>query len=226
MHIMEGFLPAKHALAWTAVSVPFVALGLRSIKKRVKQRPELKMLLGVSAAFTFILSALKLPSVTGSCSHPTGTGLGAILFGPLAMAPIALIVLLFQAMLLAHGGLTTLGANLFSMGVVGPFVGYGLYRLGKGLNLPLSVSVFIAATLADLATYVTTSGQLALAFPDPVGGFTASLFKFLGVFAFTQLPLAVSEGFLTVLIFNFIRKYNDSELTDLGFSLTPEEARL
>ena len=225
MHIMEGFLPAEHALAWTAVSVPFVALGLRSIKKRVKQQPELKMLLGVAAAFTFVLSALKLPSVTGSCSHPTGTGLGAILFGPLAMAPIATIVLLFQAVLLAHGGLTTLGANIFSMGVVGPFIGYGLYRLGKKLQLPLSVSVFLAAALADLATYVTTSVQLALAFPDPAGGFTASLAKFLSVFAFTQLPLAISEGLLTVLIINFIRKYNESELSDLGFSLAPGEVR-
>ena len=225
MHIMEGFLPAKHALAWGVASAPFVVLGLRSIKKRVKQKPELKMLLGVAAAFTFILSALKLPSVTGSCSHPTGTGLGAILFGPLAMAPIATIVLIFQAVLLAHGGLTTLGANIFSMGVVGPFVGYGLYRLGKKLQLSLSVSVFIAASLADLATYVTTSVQLALAFPDPAGGFTASLAKFLGVFAFTQLPLAISEGLLTVLIFNFIRKYNDSELSDLGFSLAPGEVR-
>ena len=94
------------------------------------------------------------------------------------------------------------------------------------MSLPLSVSVFIAASLADLATYTTTSIQLALAFPDPVAGFTASLYKFMGVFAFTQLPLAVSEGLLTVLIFNFIRKYNDSELSDLGFSLKPEEARL
>ena len=107
MHIMEGFLPAQHALGWGAASLPFVALGLHSIKKKVRNNPELKMLVGVSAAFTFVLSALKLPSVTGSCSHPTGTGLGAVLFGPAAMAPLAAIVLLFQALLLAHGGLTT-----------------------------------------------------------------------------------------------------------------------
>src|ERR1035437_5063650 len=120
MHIMEGFLPVAHAAAWGAASTVCVGFGLRSIAKSVKDKPELKMLLGVSTAFTFMLSALKLPSVTGSCSHPTGTGLGAILFGPLAMAPVAAIVLLFQAILLAHGGLTTLGANIFSMGVVGP----------------------------------------------------------------------------------------------------------
>lgn len=226
MHIMEGFLPATHAAAWGAASAACVGIGLHSITKAVKTKPELKMLLGVSAAFTFILSALKLPSLTGSCSHPTGTGLGAILFGPLAMAPLAAIVLLFQAVLLAHGGLTTLGANIFSMGVAGPLVGYGVYRLTRTIGLPAGLTVFLAAALADLATYITTALQLAIAFPDPIGGFGASLVKFLGVFAVTQLPLAISEGLLTLLIYNFIQKYSASELKELGFGMTGEEERI
>lgn len=226
MHIMEGFLPVAHAAAWGSVSTVCVGFGLRSIAKSVKDKPELKMLLGVSTAFTFILSALKLPSVTGSCSHPTGTGLGAILFGPLAMAPVATIVLLFQAVLLAHGGLTTLGANVFSMGVVGPLVGYGIYRLTKTVGLSAGLTIFLAASLADLATYITTATQLALAFPDPVGGFSASLVKFLGIFAVTQIPLAISEGLLTVLIYSFIQKYSSDELTSLGFNLTGGEERI
>ena len=41
---------------------------------------DLKMLLGLVAAYAFILSAMKIPSVSGSCSHPTGTGLSAIIF--------------------------------------------------------------------------------------------------------------------------------------------------
>ena len=129
MHIMEGFLPVEHAVGWTLASAPFVAWGLHSIKKRIDEQPEQRMLLGVAAAFSFVLSALKLPSVTGSCSHPTGTGLGALMFGPAAMAPIGAVVLLFQALLLAHGGLTTLGANVFSMAVVGPFVAYAVFLL-------------------------------------------------------------------------------------------------
>ena len=225
MHIMEGFLPAGHALAWGAVSMPVVALGLRSIGRRSKEKPELKMLLGVSAAFTFVLSALKLPSLTGSCSHPTGTGLGAILFGPVAMAPVATIVLIFQALLMAHGGLTTLGANVFSMGIVGPLVGYVLYRIGQRLRLPPAPVLFFAAALADMATYLTTSLQLALAFPDPAGGVTTSLVKFLAIFAPTQVPLAACEGVLTVLIFNYLRRYSSPELAMLGISPAATEAR-
>ena len=59
----------------------------------------------------------------------TGTGLGAILFGPLAVSILGIIVLIFQAVLLAHGGLTTLGANTFSMAVAGPFLSFAVYKI-------------------------------------------------------------------------------------------------
>lgn len=215
MHIMEGFLPVTHAIGWAIATAPFVVYGIDSIKKQIDTNPEQRMLLGVAAAFTFVLSALKLPSVTGSCSHPTGTGLGGLLFGPAAMAPIGLVVLLFQALLLAHGGLTTLGANVFSMAVVGPFAAYAIFRIARRVRVSFAISVFLAASLADLLTYVTTSVQLAWAFPDPLGGFVASFLKFAGIFAITQIPLAISEGLLTVLIFNALKRFNPQELQDM-----------
>jgi len=222
MHIMEGFLPIQHAIGWSVASSPFVAYGLHSINKRFREQPEQRMLLGVAAAFTFVLSALKLPSVTGSCSHPTGTGLGAILFGPTAMAPIGAVVLMFQAILLAHGGLTTLGANIFSMAIVGPFAAAAIYRIARTARLPFGFSIFLAASLADLLTYITTSAQLALAFPDPSGGFAASFAKFAGVFAFTQIPLAISEGLLTVVVMNSLVRFNARELQQMKVTTAQE----
>jgi cobalt/nickel transport system permease protein len=216
MHIMEGFLPVTHAIGWSAVSAPFVAYGIYTINTRIKEKPEQRMLLGVAAAFTFVLSALKMPSVTGSSSHPTGTGLGAILFGPSAMAPIGMVVLLFQALLLAHGGLTTLGANIFSMAVVGPCAAAAMYRLTRAAKVPFGFSIFLAASLADLLTYITTSAQLALAFPDPVGGFAASFVKFSSLFAITQIPLAICEGLLTVVVMNALARFNATELQEMN----------
>jgi len=207
MHIMEGFLPPSWSLFWTAVSLPFFVLGFRSMRRIVADNPRMKLLLAMAAAFAFVLSSLKIPSVTGSCSHPTGVGLGAIMFGPSVMSVLGGIVLLFQALLLAHGGLTTLGANLFSMGIAGPFVSYGIYRLADGLKAPRSMAVFLSAELGDLVTYVVTSLQLAAAFPSATGGFAPALFKFLSIFAVTQVPLAVSEGILTVMVYNAIRSY-------------------
>ena len=66
--------------------------------------------------------------------------------------------------------------------------------------MPFAVAVFLAASLGDLATYVFTSLQLALAYPDPVSGFVGAAAKFAGIFAITQVPLAIAEGLLTVVV--------------------------
>lgn len=202
MHIMEGFLPVDHALAWSAVSAPIVAVGAMRLTKTLRERPDLRLTLAASGAFAFVLSALKLPSVTGSCSHPTGTGLGAMAVGPAATSVIGTVVLLFQALLLAHGGLTTLGANVFSMAIAGPWIAFAVWKLAGKLGAPMGLAVFLGAALGDLGTYVVTSAQLALAFPDAVGGHGAAFAKFAGIFALTQVPLAIAEGLLTVVVMN------------------------
>ena len=216
MHIAEGFLPVGHAAAWTVAAAPFVVHGAWRAKKLIQETPNAGMLLGAAGAFTFVLSALKIPSVTGSTSHPTGTGLGAVLFRPPVMALIATIVLLFQTLLLAHGGITTLGANVFSMGIVGPWVAWGGYLLVRRAGGGLLPAVFVAAFLADLSTYVVTSFQLAIAHPADPGGIGGALAAFLSLFAITQIPLAIIEALLTVLVIKALRTVAEKELFGLG----------
>ena len=202
---MEGFLPPLWCLFWFLVSIPFVIWGVRKIKIIFREHPEQKLILAVSGAFVFVLSSLKLPSIGGSSSHPTGTGLSTILYGPAITAVLATIVLVFQAVLLAHGGITTLGANVFSMGIAGPFFAYFVFRGLRRVKAPIAASVFIAAFLADMATYVVTSFQLALAYPSG-GSVLVSLEAFLAVFAITQIPLAIAEGVLIVVFFDFLSR--------------------
>ena len=217
MHIMEGYLPAPYCLAWGVICLPFLITGFFSIKKTVTKSRKSITLLAMAGAFIFVISSLKIPSVTGSCSHMTGTGLGAILFGPCATSILGIIVLIFQAILLAHGGLTTLGANTFSMAIAGPLVSFGLYKLLPKLKVNKLVSVFIASFIGDLFTYCVTSIQLALAYPSEAGGIAVSAVKFLGVFAPTQFPLAVLEGVLTVLIVMALETYAKKEITAIGY---------
>ncbi len=216
MHVAEGYLPPLQAAVWTVASAPFVIHGARAVVRAVRDNPESKLLLAASGAFTFVLSALKIPSVTGSSSHPTGTGLGAILFRPPVMALLGTIVLVFQALLLAHGGITTLGANVFSLAVVGPWVAFAVYVLVRRLGGGLGLAVFFGAALADLATYCTTSLQLALAYPDVESGILGALAKFGAIFAVTQVPLAISEGLLTVLVVRLLVRVDPEDLIRLG----------
>jgi len=221
MHIMEGFLPLQWCLFWYAISLPVVAYGVYKMNNLIKERPDTFPLLAVSGAFIFVLSSLKMPSVTGSCSHPTGTGMGAILFGPSITSVLSIIVLTFQALFLAHGGITTLGANTFSMGIAGPIVAYLIYKGAMKGGTNMYIAVFLAALLADWGTYIVTSFQLALAFPATSGGILASFEAFLLVFAITQVPLAILEGAVTMLMFKYFVQLRSDALVKLNVA-SPE----
>jgi cobalt/nickel transport system permease protein len=74
--------------------------------------------------------------------------------------------------------------------------------LARRLGASIAVAVFFAAALGDLATYATSSVQLALAYPDPASGVFGAALKFGGIFAITQIPLAIAEGLLTIVVMN------------------------
>lgn len=198
---MEGMLPFEWALFWWALTAIILIVGIYQLNKIVRKDREILPLLAVSGAFIFVLSSLKLPStVSMSSSHPTGTGLSSFTFGPAITAVLSAIVLLFQALLLAHGGLTTLGANCFSMGFFGPLLAWGLYKLLQKTGVNIYITVFLAAFIADLSTYVMTAFQLSLAYG--LENFT----EFLSIFAVTQIPLAFLEGLIIVVAFKYIAK--------------------
>ena len=90
------------------------------------------------------------------------------------------------------------------MGVVGPLVGYAFYRLLRDTSVNIYITVFLVTALADIFTYVTTSLELALAYPAETGGFVSSFILFLGIFAVTQIPLAIVEGIVLALVFKYI----------------------
>ncbi len=229
MHIMEGFLPGPWWQFWTIVAVICVFAGIAAFTRLVRRRPEALPLLGLAGAFVFILSSLKIPSV-GSSSHPTGTGFGSVLFGPAITSVFCTIVLVFQALFLAHGGLTTLGANIVAMGVAGPFVACLMFRFGHLVTPEFSVrgfavTLFCAAAAADLATYVMTSLQLALAYPAADGGIFATFVVYIGIFGITQVPLAIVEGIAIVLLMRLVITLKPEIFVSLGI-LSKQETRL
>jgi len=197
MHISEGILPFSWALAWYLAVVPFVALGVRRLNALAREDLSLKPLVGLLAAVVFIISCMPIPVPTaGTCSHPCGTGVAAILVGPLVSVVIAAVALLIQALFLAHGGLSTLGANTFSMGVVGSFVGWLAFRGVRRLGGGLAVSGFVAGILADWGTYAATSLILASGIRGEAPFFPLFI-KVMLAFIPTQLPLGILEGVIT-----------------------------
>jgi cobalt/nickel transport system permease protein len=197
MHISEGILPFHWAAFWSLLAVPFVAYGLYRLRKLSAADLSFKPLVGLMAAVVFIISCMPIPVPTaGSCSHPCGTAISGILVGPAISILVAAVALLIQALFLAHGGLSTWGANLISMGVMGSLAGFLTFKALRSMKINLAISGFAAGLLADWATYFTTSIELASGIK---GGspFIPLFSKILIAFIPTQLPLGILEGAMT-----------------------------
>jgi len=216
MHISEGLLPPAWAASWFGAAAPFLYAGLRRIERRWREDPSYKPMVGLMGAAVFVISLLPIPvPIVGTCSHPCGTPLAAILLGPLASSVLASVALLLQALFLAHGGLSTWGANILSMGVVGSFVGYGAWRLSRRIGGSLFISAFVAGLLGDWATYAATALILALGIHGghpPVGAF----FTILLAFAPTQIPLGALEGILYGLMVRYLERARPELLQRFG----------
>lgn len=197
MHISEGILPLPWALLWSVAALPFIARGLQELRRRSDETPWFKPLVGLVGAAVFLISCMPIPVPTaGTCSHPCGTGVSAILVGPLVSVVVAAVSLLIQALFLAHGGLSTLGANTLSMGVIGSFAAWFTFRALRRIGGSLAVAGFFAGIVADWATYSATSLFLALGIRGdaPLWPLFA---KVVVAFLPTQLPLGILEGVIT-----------------------------
>ena len=225
MHISEGILPFSWALFWFIASAPFLAWGLRTLARRSTADLSSKPLAGMVAAVVFIISCMPVPVPTaGTCSHPCGTGLAAVVLGPALGVVVAAVALLIQALFLSHGGLSTWGANLFAMGVVGSFAGYFAFRTLRACGAGPVVAAFAAGLLADWATYAATAMILAAGIRGtspfwPLAG------KIALAFVPTQLPLGIIEGAITAGMVSLLRKKRPDLLARTALAATEGEGR-
>ncbi len=216
MHISEGILPFNWAALWFLVALPFVAYGMRRLKKLSKTDLSVKPLVGLMAAIVFVISCMPIPVPTaGTCSHPGGTAIPAILVGPAISVLVTAVALLIQALFLAHGGLSTWGADIVSMGVMGAFTGFAVFKLLRKFNASLAVSAFLAGLLSDWAIYITTSVELAAGIRGD-SPFVPLFAKILIAFVPTQLPLGILEGFMTAGMVKLLFKRRADLLIKLG----------
>jgi cobalt/nickel transport system permease protein len=223
MHITEGILPLPWAGFWFLAVLPFVLWGLRDLKTRSSENACFKPMVGLVGAAVFVISCMPIPVPTaGTCSHPCGTGMAAILIGAPLTVVVTSIALLLQALFLAHGGLTTWGGNIMSMGVVGGFTGWGVFWLSRRLGASFFVAAFLAGLFSDWATYATTSFELASALHGD-GSFWVMFSSIILSFCPTQIPLGIIEGLMTAGAFSFIHSRRP-ELLKRSFGL--QESRL
>ncbi len=204
MHIPDGILTWPWIIIWFIVAAVFVAIGAATIVKKRKKNPAIMSIIALMGAAVFIISVwhipIALPGIAGS-GHPTGTGLAAIVIGPFATVVVTLIAIFFQ-MFLGHGGLTTIGANTVSMGIVGGFSGYAVYWVARKLHGSYWLSAGLAGFFGDLMTYAMTSFQLAISVRPEF--WLQQLFLNMIAFSFVQIPIAIIEFAFTAVTIQYI----------------------
>ncbi|MBI2471967.1 MAG: energy-coupling factor ABC transporter permease [Planctomycetes bacterium] len=220
MHITEGILPPKWVITWFAVAMPFVGIGIYNVKRKKRTVPSYLPLVGMLGAAVFVFSCFPIPVIAlngMATSHPCGTGMSAVLLGPFVSVLVAAIALLIQALFLAHGGLTTLGGNIFSMGILGSFSGYFAFKIAQQCKLSLFWCGFLAGMISDLFTYLGTSIELGLLVINKGDSFFKATAEIFGVFMMTsQGILCIVEGIVVGFVLVFVYKRRPGILFALG----------
>lgn len=155
-------------------------------------------LIAVLAAGIFALQSFNLPVSMGTSGHLVGGALAAIILGsPFAAVFILTLVLIVQGVLFGDGGITTMGANIINMGVIGGFVGFysfkGLMAVTRNVNIAGLVAAWLACLIPALACAVEI--YLAGTFPLREGLIAMGLY---------HAVIGVIEGFVTVVAIKLI----------------------
>jgi cobalt/nickel transport system permease protein len=200
MHIPDGFLDSKTAIATGFLAAAGLGIALRQTRAHLPQRRV--PLLGLAAAFVFAAQMINFPVAGGTSGHLIGAVLAAVLLGPSAAVIVISAVLIVQCLMFADGGLSALGANIFNMGVLGAVGGWAIYRVVSRVFKGLFGRVLGAAFAAWCSTVmaaVACAGELAVSH-------TARWAVVLPAMAGVHMLIGIGEGLITGLALTAIAR--------------------
>lgn len=218
MHIPDNYLSPETCAVMTTAMVPVWHRTVRKVKSEVtKARIPL---LGIGAAFSFLLMMFNVPLPGGTTGHAVGGTLLAILLGPYSACISVTVALLIQALLFGDGGILAFGANSFNIAFILPFLGYWVYRFikdrvrsEKGEYLAIAIGSYIGLNAAALATAIMFGIQ-PLLFRNAAGQPLYNPYPLSVSVPAIMIPHLLVAGFVeagfTVAIYSFIRKVSPS----------------
>ena len=197
----------------TAVSAGAVAYAARRAERDLPL--ERVPLVGATAAFLFAAQMINFRVAAGTSGHLLGGVLAAAILGPNAGFIAMTVVLIVQALLFQDGGVTALGANIFNMGFLGCYLGWGVFTLlsrltrGRAAMPLLGFSAWFAVVVASAACAL----ELSLSGTVPI---RPGLIAMLGIHAL----IGLGEGTLTVAALSLLARWR-GDLLAPAFATVP-----
>ena len=216
MHIPDGFLDTRTAVTAGVFAVLGLGFALRSVRRSFP--PRRVPLIGLASAFVFAAQMLNFPVLGGTSGHLIGAVLTTVLLGPAAAVLVLSSVLILQCFLFQDGGLTALGANIFNMALVAPWLGYAVYGLVRrlsrdGLRGRLFATAF-AAWCSTVAASIACAGQLALSRTSPWNVVFPAM-------ANVHMLIGIGEALITTLVVGAIARARPELLDHAQSGLRP-----
>ncbi|HEY9735369.1 MAG TPA: cobalt transporter CbiM [Trichocoleus sp.] len=206
MHIPDGLLPAQVCAGGYAIAGLTAWYSLRQINKKPNPTADIPKASLLTAAF-FVASSIYIPIPPASV-HLILNGLLGVILGYFAF-PAILIGLFFQALVIGHGGLTTLGVNAVMMGIPA-LLAFHVFQLRNLLGRSLS-PVWATGIFAFLGGMVGL-GLAALIFLTlvittiPEGFDAATEQAAITSLSIAHIPLMVIEGAFTAMLGVFLQR--------------------
>ncbi|MBC7118970.1 MAG: energy-coupling factor ABC transporter permease [Methanobacteriaceae archaeon] len=203
MHIPDGIIPLwQSAIYWI---LALINLGIFFYIFSRKTDREIRIVAtGLFAAAAVAVSSISIPSPFGVPVHFFLIPLAAIILGPLTAVLVATLCLIIQFFILGMGGITSMGANILTMGVGIGIGTYAVYRIVSELDTSLAVfsSTFLGIMVAT-AVHIMVLFAAGVASPEML---MATLIPF-------YIFVAVIEGAANIFIVSFIGRIKPELIT-------------
>lgn len=219
MHLPEGILPLSHAASYAAIAAPFVVWSMIGLRQELTCGPShRRALLGFAGALLFALTLFPLPlPPLGFSIHLCAAPVLALLIGLRPVIGLTALNLVGHLLLAAHGGFTTLGANILTLGILGPAVTVGLFGLVPKQRRS-TLAAAICCALGSFSVYAADVGILALAFSAEAPNEAFATTLVMGLAALI-VPLVIAEGALSAALYSAVKRRLDA----LTLNLEPKK---
>jgi len=196
LHLPDGLIPLWQAAIYWILTMIILALYLYKLSK-TEDKQKVLINTAILAAVTFAASSISIPSPFGVPIHLFIIPLVVILLGPLSGVAVAFLCFIAQFLFLGMGGITSLGANVVTMGIVMSFSTYYFYRFTAELDDRLSIfsGTFMGIIMATIAQVVILL----------IAG-VATLEVLLSTLVPFYLFVGVVEGIINIFIISFLFK--------------------
>jgi cobalt/nickel transport system permease protein len=195
MHIPDGILSVNACIAFYIVALSFLAVAWLQIKKK---HPRYTIpLIAVVSALLVAIQLFEFPVAGGGSTwHFLGGTAVSMILGPFAGIISMTITLAVQALAFGDGGLTSFGANVFNMAVIGAlsfFIVKGFLMLDFTFKR-LALGMFVASFISNVCTALAVGIEIGL-FPmvGTLGGLQVTIPSML----FWYVPTGVIEGLVS-----------------------------